>query len=103
MNHAQVREAVNRYQGIDREGVTLRIGDRFVIPARFEEGHSKEEKMAAVHYIRFAVPAEGTALLAGGASLSLVVDHPNYNAKETLPPNVRAELLRDLDLASATA
>jgi hypothetical protein len=32
-----------------------------------------------------------------------VVDHPNYNAKETLPPNVRAELLRDLDLASATA
>ena len=31
------------------------------VPARFEAGHSKEEKMAAVHYLRFAVPEAARA------------------------------------------
>ena len=69
-----------------------------MLPARFEEGHSKEEKMAAVHYLRFAVPAEALALLEAGAA-ALVVDHPNYQAEAALPAGVIAELLRDLQTA----
>jgi hypothetical protein len=103
MSRDQVHEAVNRFQGIDKTGVLLRIGDSSPIPARFEEGHSKEEKMAAVHYLRFAVPAEAAALLEAGASASLVVDHPNYKWEASLPEDVRRELRRDLAVSSASA
>ena len=101
MSHDQVRDAVNRFQGIDREGVTLAIGDQPRILARFEEGHSKEEKMAAVHYLRFPVPPAAAALLASGGVARLVVDHPRYKAEGLLSEPVRAELVRDLEIHAA--
>jgi uncharacterized protein DUF3501 len=103
MSREQVLEAVNRFQGLDRHGVLLRIGDGFTIPARFEEGHSKEEKMAAVHYLRFAVPAEAAAALEAGSAASLVVDHPNYKWEASLPEETRTELRKDLAVESASA
>jgi len=97
MSTEEVRRTINRFQGLDREAVMLRLGDRPAIPARFEEGHSKEEKMAAVHYLRFAVPREAQAVLADpGHTVRLVVDHPNYRAEAEVPAATRAELLSDL-------
>jgi hypothetical protein len=99
MSQEDVRRTVNRFQGLDRDGVFLAIGDRSRIPARFEGGHSKEEKMAAVHYLRFPVSAEARAALTDpGQAVRLVVDHPNYKAAGEVAPAVRAELLRDLVL-----
>jgi hypothetical protein len=98
MTSAQVREAVNRFQGLDRDGVIwMKVGNDVRIPARFEEGHSKEEKMSAVHYLRFAVPAAARAALADRSRpATLVVDHPNYKAQAAVPDALRAELLKDL-------
>jgi hypothetical protein len=97
MSQDEVRRTVNRFQGLDREGVSLRVGERFLLPARFEEGHSKEEKMAAVHYLSFVVPAEARLALGdAGQRARLVVDHPNYEAEGDLPAETRVELLKDL-------
>ena len=98
MTAAQVREAVNRFQGLDRDGVIwLRLAPDVSLPARFEEGHSKEEKMSAVHYLRFAVPPAARAALADKSRpATLVVDHPNYKAQAEVPDALRAELLKDL-------
>ncbi len=96
MSQEKVRETVNRFQGLDREGVSLVMGGARV-PARFEGGHSKEEKMAAVHYVRFAVPPEGRRALADpAADVRVVVDHPHYKAEAAVPPAMRRELLEDL-------
>ena len=96
MSNDDVRRTINRFQGLDREGVTLSLGNRSV-PARFEEGHSKEEKMAAVHYLRFAVPREAHGVLADpGQTVRLVVAHPNYRATAEVKAATRAELLADL-------
>lgn len=98
MTPSQVRMAVNRFQGLDRDGVVrLNVGPDVSLPARFEEGHSNEEKMAAVHYLRFAVPPAARAALAEASrTAALVVDHPNYKAEAPVPPALRAELLKDL-------
>ncbi|HXB56155.1 MAG TPA: DUF3501 family protein [Vicinamibacteria bacterium] len=97
MSQDEVRRTVNRFQGLDRQGVSLRVGERLPLPARFEEGHSKEEKMAAVHYLRFVVPGEALRALGdAGQRARLVVDHPNYAAESDLPAETRAELLQDL-------
>ena len=97
MSQEDVRRTVNRFQGLDRDGVFLAIGDRPRIPARFEGGHSNEEKMAAVHYLRFPVSPEAQAALADpGEAARLVVDHPHYQAAAEIAPAVRSELLKDL-------
>ena len=97
MSNEQVRQAVNRFQGLDHEAVWLRLGDRFTIPAEFEGGHSKEEKMAAVQYVRFVVPAASRAALADpSVPARVVVDHPNYKAEAPLSVETRNELLADL-------
>jgi hypothetical protein len=96
MTTAQMREAVNRFQGLDRDAVWLEAGG-LEMPARFESGHTKEEKMAAVHYLRFAVPASARAALTDPARPArLAVRHPRYRAEAGLPPALRAELARDL-------
>jgi hypothetical protein len=96
MSQEQVRETVNRFQGLDRDGILLEIGP-YRIPARFESGHSKEEKMAAVHYVRFPVSAEARAALGRSSErVRLVADHPNYRGEAEVSPETRAVLLADL-------
>ena len=97
MTQDQVRQAVNRFQGLDRDCVVLLVGEQRVA-ARFESGHGKEEKLAAVQYLRFAAAAEARGLLAQpNAPLRLVIEHPNYSAQQDVPPAVLAELLKDLE------
>jgi hypothetical protein len=96
MSQEKVREAVNRFQGLDKDSVWLVLGGTRV-PARFEAGHTKEEKMAAVHYVRFAVPPEARRVLGDAAAdARLLVEHPRYRAEATLASETRQALQEDL-------
>jgi Protein of unknown function (DUF3501) len=91
-----VRRRVNRFQGLDRH-LALVVGEGVRVPARFEGSRSNEEKMAAVQYLRFALPPEAREALADpGRAVRLVVDHPGYQAEAVLGAAVRAQLLKDL-------
>lgn len=93
---AEARAAVNRFQGIDGDVLFLELG-KHRIPARFEGGHSKEEKLAAVQYIRFALQSEAREALTDLAQPArLIVAHPRYRAEQALAEEVRRELLADL-------
>jgi Protein of unknown function (DUF3501) len=97
MSQDEVRRTVNRFQGLDRDSVFLALGDQLRIPARFEGDLTREEKMAAVHYLRFAVSPEARMALADPAKkVRLLVDHPNYKAERELTQDNRKELLQDL-------
>ena len=84
------------------EQIKLPISERWKDASNFdvvvrEEGHSKEEKMAAVHYLRFSFPRDAEAILADPRQVvRLVVDHPNYRAEADVPAATRAELSADL-------
>jgi hypothetical protein len=96
LRREEVRQRVDRFLGLDRDAVFLEIGGRRV-PARFEEGRSEEERMSAVHFIRFALDPETRERLADPAQPArLVVSHENYAAQQDVPPEMRAELLADL-------
>ncbi len=96
MSHDEQIAAVNRFQGLDRDAVFLVLGD-LRIPGQFEEGRTKEEKMSAVHFLRFRLTAEAVRNLGDPDRRALlVVHHPNYEAEQVLLAPVRAELLRDL-------
>jgi hypothetical protein len=92
----RVRETVNRFQGLDRDAVLLAVGSHR-IPARWEAGRSSEEKMAAVHYVRFLVPeAVGAALADSASPARVLVEHKHYRAQADVTAALRKQLLEDL-------
>jgi hypothetical protein len=95
MSQEEVRQAVNRFQGLEHGCVRLVVGGHDV-EARFEEGRSSEEKMSAVHFLRFTVGSAVREALAGGERALLRVSHPHYSAEAEVAPPLRAELLSDL-------
>ena len=69
------------------------------VDARFLEGQSRSDRIAAVQYLRFPFGDDAalrTALTDPGATVELRLQHPNYRAAAALPFETRRELARDL-------
>jgi Protein of unknown function (DUF3501) len=99
----QIQAVLDRFIGIDAGGIDvgpttwIQVGKDFAIPGEFEAGHSDEEKgkLSAVHFVRFAFPAEAVRAFAG-SPVYLVVDHPALRARVELLAETKAQLLEDL-------
>jgi len=93
---ADIRAQLVRLIGVDK-AVRLEIGDR-AIPAEFEGGRSKEDKLSAVQYVRFLLDdAARAAFVSGTQPIRLIIDHLNYRHATTIEGAVRASLGRDLE------
>jgi hypothetical protein len=93
----RVQETLDRLMGIDEPGrLWLELGgDR--CDALFEAGHSNEDKLSAVHYLRFHVtPAQQRRLADPAIAARLVIDHPHYRASAELGLATRQSLIADL-------
>jgi hypothetical protein len=95
----RIKPELDRFMGIDGgDHVWLQIGrgdSSWAVSGLFEAGHSKEDKLAAVHFVRFAVPPAARAALAAGPA-AIAVEHPNYRARTELSAELRAALAEDL-------
>lgn len=92
----QVKAVLDSFIGLD-EGKSLWLetsGREFF--ARFETGHGREDKISAVHYLRFPLGEEGRRLLEQTRAASLRLDHRSHRARTELGPEVVGELLKDL-------
>ncbi len=96
-DQVNLREELLKFLGVD-EAVFLKVVDKNTVRARFEEGHSREDKISAVQYVRFPV---GKELIKGFTDkkneIKLVIDHPNYRAEAKLEPGTRQSLTEDLE------
>lgn len=93
-DQAHLREDLLKFLGID-EAVFFKVGDH-VVAGRFEEGHSKEDKISAVQYVRFSFDPTARQALLHGEPAELVIDHPNYKARAVLTAEAQASLAQDL-------
>ena len=92
----RIHSELVRLIGIDK-AVTLRIGDRFTIPAVFEEGRSQEDNLSAVQYVRFPLPREAReAFRDERQPVSIVIDHPHYQESTELRPETRRALAAEV-------
>jgi hypothetical protein len=91
----KVETDLNSLFGIE-ECLWLEIGDAHRLQAWFEPGHSKEDKISAVHYIRFRLTPAMRDAFRGGERVVMSVDHPHYHARTELPARQVEELARDL-------
>ncbi len=95
-DQTKIRENLLKFLGID-ERVYLKIGERHTIRAAFEEGHSKEDKISAVQYVRFRLTPEARqAFVEGRDEARVAVEHPNYQAKAKIWDEMRKSLIQDL-------
>jgi uncharacterized protein YqfA (UPF0365 family) len=88
---------LERLKGIERR-TWVQVGDAERIFAIADEDleRENEEKTAAVHFVRFELPAALREALRRGARLTIGVDHPAYRAVLEPSPQQRAALLADL-------
>jgi hypothetical protein len=93
----RIREQLVSLIGID-EAVHMEIGAGFAVPAHFEPGRSKADKLSAVQYVRFVFPDDARRAFVGGAErIRLVIHHPNYRHAAVVDEAVRRALAQDLE------
>ena len=93
----RVREVLDRLKGIDRgSSVALQIGGRFEVPGIFEGGRSNEEKISAVHFVKFPFPDSAREAFSDWREpVELVVDHSGYKGRTKIDGDTRRSLIAD--------
>ncbi len=94
-DQARIQEVLDGFIGLDEPGRLVLEAGAKAYPALFAPGQSREDRISAVHYIRFPLGAEGEAALAAGGA-ALAVSHGGYDARQALAPETVRELVRDL-------
>jgi hypothetical protein len=95
-DQARLQSILDEFIGLDEPGhLVLRIGST-ACPAIFAPGQSREDRISAVHYIRFAAGEEGRRALSAGAPAVLEVEHGGYRARQELSKEAVQELIADL-------
>jgi len=90
------RAALGRLVGLD-EHVALVVGSHR-IRAAFAPGRQEADRISAVQYTRYPLPAAARqALRTPGTSVAVEIDHPAYRHRAELGEAMRASLARDLD------
>ena len=91
------RRMLERLKGIERKTwVQVEGIERIHAIADEDRERENEEKTAAVHFVRFELPAALRERLKRGARLTIGVDHPEYHAFVEPSPEQRAALIVDL-------
>lgn len=91
---ADPRVELGKLVGLD-EHVALLVGPHR-LRAHFEPGRATEDKISAVQYLRFPLPAEARAALADPATaIAVAIDHPSYAHTAAAPAGLRASLAGD--------
>ena len=91
----RIRPELDRLVGID-DSVSLELGAERV-PAQFDRRQLEDDRISAVHYLRFTLtPPQVAAFQDPATTLALRVDHPHYSARNELASEVRRSLAVDL-------
>jgi hypothetical protein len=94
---SRIQSVLDGFVGLDEPGrVRMTIGP-LSFPAIFAPGQSREDRISAVHYVRFAPGDAGRAELASGAPAAVEIAHGGYRARQDLSRDTIGELLADLD------
>ena len=96
----QIKERLDLFQKIDRPGtLAIQLASTQIF-ADFEGGHSKEDKISAVHFVTFQLATEFQAKLGNIQNpVSLLMNHPHYQAETQVSDEMRREWMADLTIS----
>jgi hypothetical protein len=100
-DRARIKDHLDSLVGLESAGLYLVVGGERV-PAEFEPGHAREDRISAVHFVRFQLtPAQRRAIAGGDVPVEVVIDHPSYRAQARLSADTLAALADDLGETAA--
>jgi hypothetical protein len=92
---ARVKPILDSFISLDEgRSLWMEIGEQKYF-AKFEAGHGREDKISAVHYIRFFLGAEGRTALGSARRARLVLSHGEHRGQAELSPETVSEFLSD--------
>jgi hypothetical protein len=95
-DRARIRDDLDSLIGLETQGLSLVVGGE-AVPAEFEPGHAREDRISAVHFVRFRLtPAQQRALADASVPAEVVIEHPGYSARAALGADTRVALAADL-------
>lgn len=96
---ADIKSEIDRFQGLDRDdSLFLELPNGSRSQALFEPGHSKEDRISAVHYVRFPLTRDQIeAIRSDTGDVRITVQHPAYRVSISLNPDVRRSLSHDFE------
>ena len=95
-DRARIKSDLDSLVGLESQGLYL-VVDGARIPADFEPGHAREDRISAVHFVRFRLaPEQRRRIVSGEAAVEVEVDHPSYRARASLSPETLRALAEDL-------
>lgn len=99
---SDIKLSLDRFQGIDGgDRVYFEFDGLARVSAQFEAGHSREDRISAVQYVRFRFsPEERGWFRDPKISVALVIDHPGFEGRIVLNTEQRAALAADFDETS---
>lgn len=89
-----VRPVLDTFQGLDGPDKLYMLVGGDKVFAEFEPGHSKEDRISAVHYIRFSF-TENQIRRFGESQVEIHVRHPAYEATVALTQEQKQVLMKD--------
>ncbi|MDQ6732898.1 MAG: DUF3501 family protein [Nitrospirota bacterium] len=93
----QIERDLDAFQGIDRGQTVALLAGSSAVYGNFEGGHSKEDRISAVHFVKFCPSSEWIReLTQDETSVSIRIDHPAYQWEAVVPGEMRQEWLTDL-------
>jgi Protein of unknown function (DUF3501) len=90
----QIKPILDTLQGLDQKGMVCMTVDGEKVLAEFEPGHSNEDRISAVHYLRFPMNKDQIHKFPH-ASVEIQVQHPAYQASTVLTETQKNELAND--------
>lgn len=95
-DQAKIKETLDKLLGLDNHVMCVKIGSEQVF-FDFEPGHSKEERISAVHFVSLHLTEEQVKTWRELSEPPVIlVNHPNYRAEAALPKLLHSELTQDL-------
>ena len=93
-DQSQIRAVLDSFQGLDAPNTLyITVGSEKIF-AEFEQGHSKEDRISAVHYIRFQFSDQQIRRFAE-SQVEVRVEHPAYQATTALTQDQKQEIMKD--------
>jgi len=89
-----IQPELDKLLGID-DCVWIEVGD-LSVKGRFDPRQSREDRISAVHYIRFPFSKEASDALKDGKTACIIIAHDRYRASAEIPEALRRELVGDL-------
>ena len=95
-DESRVKPILDSFIGLDSgRSLWLEVGS-LKIPASFEAGHGRQDKISAVHYVRFRLGEEGVRALSTSRSARLSLEHGEHRAEAEITGETIEELLEEL-------